>query len=62
MKKIQRALQVRIPTNDEQVKHRLRFLGHPICFFAENVTLFSFEEKQIIIRRQKLTEKALGQT
>lgn len=35
-KHIQRALQVRIPTNDEQVKYRLRHLKEPICFFGEN--------------------------
>jgi len=35
-KKIARALQVRIPTNDDQVKYRLRVLGEPACYFAEN--------------------------
>jgi len=36
VKKIQRSLQVRIPTNDDQVKYRLRVLKAPICFFGEN--------------------------
>jgi len=35
-KKIKRTIQVRIPTNDHQVKFRLRILARPICLFGED--------------------------
>ena len=41
-KKIKRAIQVKIPTNDHQVKFRLRVLGKPICMFGENVSFIFY--------------------
>lgn len=56
-KKIKRAIQVKIPTNDLQVKFRLRVLEKPICIFGENIAVRRDRLKEFMTNLVELGKK-----